>query len=156
MKRGRLLFFYYRKDFGPPGKEIALPNFGQEILHHVYGFDVAQVFYQAVTHRNQALGESFDAEAADHITLYGFAKHLYTYFGKEAKIKFLPWPDWCKYEGDPQECEHTYYHIARSGGFSIEKAQRLLGYQPKYTCLETIDLAVESYIKRGLIKVSGR
>jgi nucleoside-diphosphate-sugar epimerase len=113
------------------GKEIALPNFGQEILHHVHGYDVAQVFFQAITHRNQALGETFDAEAATHITLYGFAKHLYEYFGHEPKIKFLPWPEWCKYEGNPEECDHTYYHIARSGVFSIEKAKRLLELSAK-------------------------
>ena len=135
------------------GKEIALPNFGQEILHPVHGFDVAQVFFNAITHRNQAIGETFDAESATHITLYGFAKHMYAYFGQEAKIKFLPWPEWCKYEGNQKECDHTYYHIARSGVFSIEKARRLLQYQPKYTCIETIDLAVKSYIDRGLISV---
>ncbi len=135
------------------GKEIALPNFGQEILHHVHGFDVAQVFFKAVTHRNQALGETFNADAASHITLYGYAKHLYEFFGHEPKIKFLPWPEWCAYEGNPEECDHTYYHIARSGVLSIEKTRRLLEYQPKYTCIETIDLAVRSYIERGLIKV---
>lgn len=133
------------------GKEIALPNFGQEILHHVHGYDVAQVFFNAITHRNQALGESFDAEAATHITLYGFAKHMYEYFGHEPKIIFLPWEQWCEYEGNAAECEHTYYHIVRSGVFSIEKAKRLLEYQPKYTCIETIDIAVKSYIDRGLI-----
>lgn len=135
------------------GREIALPNFGQEILHHVHGYDVAQVFFQAITHRNQALGESFDAEAEDHITLYGFAKHMYEYFGHEPKIRFLPWKEWCEYEGDEKECEHTYYHIARSGVFSIEKAKRLLEYRPKYSCIETIDLAVKSYVDRGLIKL---
>lgn len=133
------------------GKEIALPNFGQEILHHVHGYDVAQVFYQAITHRNQALGESFDAEAKEHVTLYGFARHLYEYFGNEPRIRFLPWEEWCRYEGNEEECSHTYYHIARSGVFSIEKAQRLLEYQPKYSCIETIDLAVKSYMERGLI-----
>lgn len=65
--------------------------------------------------------EAFDAEAATHITLYGFAKHMYEYFCHEPKIKFLPWPEWCKYEGNSEECEHTYYHIVRSGVFSIEK-----------------------------------
>ena len=59
-----------------------------------------------------------------------------------------------KYEGNSEECEHTYYHIVRSGVFSIEKTKRLLEYQPKYTCLETIDLAVKSYIDRNLIRVS--
>lgn len=135
------------------GKEIALPNFGQEILHHVHGYDVAQVFFRAITHRNQALGESFDAEAATHITLYGYAKHLYEYFGHEPKIRFLSWQEWCAYEGNAEECEHTYYHIARSGVFSIEKARRLLEYQPKYSCIETIDQAVKSYIDRKLITV---
>ncbi|MDO4961975.1 MAG: NAD(P)-dependent oxidoreductase [Eubacteriales bacterium] len=135
------------------GKEIALPNFGQEIIHHVHGYDVAQMFYKAITHRENALGQVFDAEAESHITLYGFAKHLFRFFGKEPKIKFLPWPEWCAYEGNPEECDHTYYHIVRSGTFSIENAKRLLEYQPKYTNLETIDLAMQSYIDRGLITI---
>lgn len=135
------------------GKEICLPNFGMEIIHHVHGYDVAQVFFKAITHRNQALGESFDAQAEQSITLYGYAKHLYAYFGHEPKIKFLGWKEWCEYEGNSEECEHTYYHIVRSGTFSIEKEKRLLEYQPKFTNIETIDLAVKSYIDRGLIKV---
>jgi nucleoside-diphosphate-sugar epimerase len=137
-------------------KAICLPNFGMEIIHHVHGYDVAQVFFKAITHRQQALGESFDAQAEQAITLYGYAKHVYEYFGHEPKIKFLDWKEWCAYEGNPQECEHTYYHIARSGTFSIEKAKRLLDYQPKYTNLETIDLAVKSYIDREMIKVTDR
>ena len=136
------------------GKEIALPSFGREIIHSVHGYGVAQVFFLAAPHRNQALGEAFDAEAASHVTLYGYAKHMYEYFGKESKIKFMPWPEWCVYERNPEECDHTYFHIARSGVFSIEKARKLLGYQPKYTCLKTIDLTIKSCIERGLIKVS--
>ena len=49
--------------------------------------------------------------------------------------------------------EHTYYHIARSGHYSIENAKRLLEYAPKYTTLETVEAAVESYLKRGIIKI---
>ena len=133
------------------GKEICLPNFGMEALHHVHGYDVAQVFFQAITHRQPSLGECFDAEAASAITLYGYAKHMYEFFGHQPSIRFLGWNEWCAYEGNPEECEHTYYHIARSGVFSIEKAKRLLQYSPKYTCVETIDLAVQSYLDRGLI-----
>jgi len=138
------------------GKEISLPNFGMEIIHHVHGYDVAQVFYLAITHRNQALGETFDAEAVQSITLYGYAKHLYEYFGHEPRISFLGWQEWCRYEGNPEECEHTYYHIARSGTFSIEKERRLLGYHPRYTNLQTIDLAVKSYVDRGLITIANQ
>ncbi|MDO4197950.1 MAG: NAD-dependent epimerase/dehydratase family protein [Erysipelotrichaceae bacterium] len=135
------------------GKEIFLPNFGQEIIHHVHGYDVAQMFLKAITHRDNALGKVFDAEAESHITLYGYAKHLYKFFNKEPKIGFLPWDKWCEYEGNKDECDHTYYHIVRSGTFSIENAKKLLEYHPKYTNLETIDLAIQSYINRGLVKV---
>ena len=78
---------------------------------------------------------------------------MYDFFGKEARIGFLPWKEWCEYEGNPEECESTYLHIARSGFYSIERERKLLGYQPKYTNVETIKLAVQSYLDRGLIKV---
>lgn len=136
-------------------KPVALANFGQEIIHIIHGYDVAQVFFRAVTHRTQALGEAFSAEAAQSVTTYGYAKHLYEFFGHESKIEFLPWPEWCAYEGNEAECEASWLHLARSGTYSIEKERRLLGYEPKYGCLETIDLAVRSFVERGLIKVAG-
>lgn len=135
------------------GKEIFLPNFGMETLHHVHGYDVAQCFYKAVTHRNQSLGETFDAASGGSITLYGYAKLMYEYFGKEPKINFLPWKEWCDYVGDPKECEDTYYHITRSGFYSIAKEEKLLDYHPKYTNVETIKIAVKSYVDRGLIRI---
>ncbi|MDD3411194.1 MAG: NAD-dependent epimerase/dehydratase family protein [Eubacteriales bacterium] len=134
------------------GEKLYLPNFGMETLHHVHGYDVAQLFFLAITHRNQALGESFHAASGQSITLYGYAKLMYEFFGKEPDIDFLPWDKWCEYVGDPAECEDTYYHIARSGYYSLEKEQRLLAYHPRYTNVDTIKLAVQSYVDRGLIK----
>ena len=75
------------------------------------------------------------------------------FFGKEPRIGFLPWKEWCDYVGDPKECEDTYYHIARSGFYSIDKEEKLLDYHPKFTNTETIKIAVQSYIDRGLIKI---
>lgn len=137
------------------GEEICLPNFGMETLHHVHADDVAQMFYKAVTHRNAALGESFHATAAESMTLYGYALAMYQYFYREPKIRFLPWEKWCQYVGDDDLIDHTYYHIARSGQYSIENAKRLLEYTPKYTTLETVESAVESYVERGIIKLQG-
>ena len=117
----------------------------------VHGDDVAQMFYQAITHRNQALGESFHAVERESMTLYGYAKAMYRYFNQEPKIKFLSWEKWCKYVNDDELIDHTYYHIARSGEYSIENAQKLLEYSPKYTTLETVEQAVASYIERGII-----
>ena len=135
------------------GEEICLPNFGMEILHHVHADDVAQMFYKAIKHRNQAIGESFHAVAKESMTLYGYAKAMYNYFNKEPKIKFLSWEKWCDYIGNEEDIDKTYYHIARSGYYSIENAEKLIGYSPKYTTLETVEQAVNSYIERNIIKV---
>lgn len=135
------------------GEEIILPHFGMETLHHVHGYDVAQCFFKAVTHRNQAIGEAFDAVSGGSITLYGYAKLMYDFFGREPRISFAPWKEWCEYVGDPTECEDTYYHIARSGFFSTAKEEKLLEYQPRYTNVDTIKIAVQSYVDRGLVRV---
>lgn len=135
------------------GEKIYLPNFGMETLHHVHGEDVARMFFLAITHRAQALGESFHAVSGGSVTLYGYAEHMYKFFGREPDIGFLPWNEWCDYIGDPVETDDTWHHIARSGYFDLEKEKRLLGFEPKYTNLETIDIAVQSYIDRGLIRI---
>ena len=137
------------------GEKIMLPNFGMETLHHVHGYDVAQCFFQSIVHREKAVGESFYAMSGGSITLYGYAKLMYRFFGKEPQIGFLPWQAWCDYVGDPKECEDTYYHITRSGFYNIEKEKKLLDYHPKYTNVETIQIAVQSYVDRGLIRVEG-
>lgn len=124
------------------GEEIALPNFGMETLHHVHADDVAQVFFNSITHRKSALGESFHAVGAESITLLGYAQAMYRYFGQEEKIKFLGWDEWCNYTKDKDYIEKTYYHIARSGYFSIEKGKRLLEYYPRHTLLETVEESV--------------
>jgi len=125
------------------GEEIAIPNFGQETLHHVHADDVAQVFFNAITHRKESLGESFHAVGTQSITLLGYAKAMYNHFGQEENIKFLPWDEWCAYTKNKDYIDKTYYHIARSGYFSIEKAKRLLEYYPRHTLLETLEESVD-------------
>ena len=124
------------------GEEIALPNIGMETLHHVHADDVAQVFFNAITHRKSALGESFHAVSSESITLLGYAQAMYRYFGQEEKIKLLPWDEWCKYTKNEEHIDKTYYHILRSGYYSFEKGKRLLEYYPRHTLLETIEESV--------------
>ena len=138
------------------GETIYLPNFGQETIHHVHAEDVAQLFYKAITNRNQALGEIFNAVSGGSITLYGYAKLLYDYFGKEPKIEFKEWKDFCDYVGDKKETDMSYKHLIRSGFFNYEKENKLLGYKPKYSNVETIKIAVKSYVDRGIIKIDNK
>ena len=135
------------------GETIFLPNFGQETLHHIHGEDVAQLFFKAISKRNQALGEVFNAVSGGSITLYGYAKLLFDFFGKEAKIEFKPWKEFCEYVGNKKETDMGYKHLIRSGFFNHDKEEKLLGFRPKYTNTETILAAVKSYVDRGIIKI---
>ncbi|GAA0358895.1 NAD-dependent epimerase/dehydratase family protein [Alkalibacterium iburiense] len=135
------------------GKEISLPNHGMETLHPVHAEDVAQQFVDAMSNRNQSLGENFHAVSAESLTLYGYAQSMYRFFGHEPKITFLSWDKWCDYVKDERQADVSFYHIARSGYYSIENAQRLIGYQPKYTALEVVETSIQSYLDRNVISM---
>lgn len=135
------------------GDEIPIPNFGMETLNHVHADDVAQVFINAIRHRKQAIGESFHAVAKESITLAGYADAMYRWFGKDPKIRFISWDEWCRYTNNAEYTDTTYYHIARSGSYSIEKAHRLIEYLPRHTILETIIESVEDMVRRKVIVV---
>ena len=75
------------------GKEIALQTLDRETCIMFMVMMLHRYFTKQLLIETKHL-EAFDAEAATHITLYGFAKHMYEYFGHEPKIKFLPWPEW--------------------------------------------------------------
>lgn len=135
------------------GKEINLPNHGMETLHPVHAEDVAQQFVDAMNHRNQSLGENFHAVSAESLTLYGYAQAMYRFFGHEPKINFLSWDKWCDYVEDEKQADVSFYHIARSGYYSIENAQRLIDYKPKFTAVEVVEASIKSYVDRKVITI---
>ena len=119
------------------GDEIALPNFGRETLHHVHCDDVAQAFVQAIEHWPRAVGESFHVASPAALTMAGYAESVAGWFGKQPRIRFLPWEEW-RATVSAKDAAFTWDHIARSPNCSIEKARRLLGYEPRYRSLEAI------------------
>jgi nucleoside-diphosphate-sugar epimerase len=135
------------------GEEVILPNQGTEILHHVHADDVAQAFEKALTHWNTALGESFHAVSPAALTMRGYAEAVASWFGKPARLKFLPYETW-RGTVSREDAGATWGHLEHSPNcYSIAKAQRLLDYQPRYTSLEAIRESVETLITRGVVKV---
>jgi nucleoside-diphosphate-sugar epimerase len=133
------------------GEELALPNFGLETVHHVHADDVAQAFMGAITHWSAAVGESFHTVSPQALSLRGYAEAVYAWFGQQPKLAFLPWEEWRKtVSGD--EAAATWDHIAHSPNCSIDKARRLIGYQPRYTSLQGVFEAVEWMIARKVIE----
>jgi nucleoside-diphosphate-sugar epimerase len=110
-------------------EELCLPNLGLETVHHVHADDVAQAFVQAMAHRSVAIGESFHVVSPAALTLRGYAEAVAAWFGQDAKLKFLSWDEWQR-SVSKEDATATWDHIAHSPNCSIEKARRLLDYEP--------------------------
>lgn len=133
------------------GEETALPNFGLETVHHVHADDVAQLFMLALSNWSSAVGESFHAVSPAALTLRGYAEAVSAWFGKSARLRFLPWDEWRKTVTE-EESQATRDHIAHSPNCSIAKAQRRLNYRPRYSSLQAVREAVDWLIDhQGLL-----
>jgi nucleoside-diphosphate-sugar epimerase len=133
------------------GREIALPNLGRETLHHVHADDVAQAFLKAMANWSNACGESFHVVSGAAVSLSGYAESVSRWFGREARIRFLPWEEW-RASVSEKDAKITWDHILRSPNCSIRKAQRLLDYQPRYGSLGAIRESLLWLIEHGTIQ----
>lgn len=133
------------------GEELALPNIGMETVHHVHADDVAQAFQQAIRHWSASVGESFHVVSPAAVTLRGFAENVAGWFGRVAVLRYLPWEEWRR-TVSVEEAEATWSHIAHSPNCSIAKAERLIGYRPRYTSLQGVREAVDWLIGQGVVQ----
>jgi nucleoside-diphosphate-sugar epimerase len=124
------------------GEEVLIPNLGLETVHHVHAEDVAQSFYQAMQHWSSSVGESFHVVSPAALSLRGYAEAVASWYGQEAQMKFIPWETF-KQVVSPSDAESTWDHIAHSPNCSIEKASKLIGYQPRFTSLQAVKEALD-------------
>jgi nucleoside-diphosphate-sugar epimerase len=132
------------------GEELVLPNLGLETVHHIHADDVALAFMQAIRFRSTALGESFHVVSEQALSLRGYAEAIYGWFGHSARLSFLPWESW-KAANSPENASATWDHIAHSPNCSIEKARKLIGFQPRYSSLQAVIDSLEFMQAKGLL-----
>ena len=133
------------------GDEVDLPHHGLATLHHIHAADVAQLCHLIVSHWGNAVGESFNAVSERAVTLRGFADAVAGWFGREANLRFVEWDEWQKGKS-AEEIRLTGDHISHSPNHSIEKAERLLAYRPRYTSLEAVYEALQWQIEHGVLQ----
>ncbi|SFQ34132.1 Nucleoside-diphosphate-sugar epimerase [Amycolatopsis arida] len=134
------------------GRPLPLPNHGMETVQHVHADDVARMFVAALANRAVSVGESFHAVAATALTLRGYAEAVAAWFGRPATLEFQPWEQW-RGGADPEDARITYDHLAHSPHCAIEKARRLLGFEPRYTSLEAVREAVDALVAVGHLRL---
>ncbi len=134
------------------GNMVPLPNLGNETVHHVHADDVAQAFVCAIEHWPPAAGESFHVVSPAALTLRGYAETVAGWFGREARLSFLPWEEW-RTGVSERDAQVTWDHIAHSPNCSIEKARRLIAYAPRYRSAEAVREAVDAAIASGALVI---
>lgn len=130
------------------GEEILLPNLGMETVHHVHAEDVARLFVAALEQPDRSAGQAFHAVSERALTLRGYAEAMYRWFGREPRLRFLPWEEW-KALRTEQEARYTWDHIAHSPSGSMDKARRTLGFEPRWSSLAAVQEAVAWLRDRG-------
>jgi nucleoside-diphosphate-sugar epimerase len=132
------------------GEELLLPNFGLETVHHIHAEDIATQVMAIIANRSKAVGEAFNTVSAQALNLRGYAEAMFRWFGHEPRIRYLPFDEWEKTQA-PKDAEATWGHIARSPAHSVEKARRLLGWEPRHSSLDSVKEAVTWLIENGKI-----
>jgi nucleoside-diphosphate-sugar epimerase len=118
------------------GEPLALPALGLGVLGHVHADDVAQAFELALT-RPAAVGQSFHVVAEQAMTSRGLAEGVAAWFGREAVLDLVDWPEFEKAAG-PAHAATTRDHIERGIAASIDRARTVLGYAPRYSSLDAL------------------
>lgn len=133
------------------GDELALPNFGLETVHHVHASDLARLVMAIIASRSTAVGEAFNAVSPQAVNLRGYAEAVYRWFGHEPRLRYLPFEEW-KAGVSEEDAQATWEHIVRSPSHSMAKAQRMLGFTPRYGSLEAVQEAVRWLIAEGRVE----
>ena len=132
------------------GEEMVVPNNGRETVHHVHADDVAQVFMRSLSNWSVAVGEGFFAVSPGALNLAGYCEVVAGWFGQAARLSYMPLDEW-RQTVPEADAEGTTSHLLHSPCCSIAKAERLLGYQPRYTSLEAVYESVSWLIDNGVV-----
>jgi len=137
------------------GSELVIPGLGTELMHHVHAADVAQAFALAVEHRDEAAGQSFNITAASALTVRGFATFAAGWFGQEPQLRSVSWEEF-RAGTTAEWAQSSWEHLSRSQYMSVDKARRLLGYEPAYEPEEAAREAVSWLAEHGELPVTLR
>jgi len=130
------------------GETVMLPGDGSARLQHVHADDVAQAFMLALSHPARAIGEAFHVAAPEPVTMRDYAKQAAGWFGRDAKLAFLPWSGWATTVSQ-RDAAITHDHVEHSPCASIEKARLRLGFEPKYSAVAAARTAVNWLVDNG-------
>jgi len=135
-------FFRALRDSRP----LEIPDCRQIMLQSVCNWDLAQAMLLALNTTNDIRGEIFILSTGHAVRLIDYLNEIIAFFNSKSTIKWVD-PD----EFQQRHPEHTGLPFLREHMcFSIDKARRVLGYEPRYTAREGLLLALKWCTENGV------
>ena len=130
------------------GEEVILPDGPEALISPCDAEDIASLFDLAINNRKAAGGQIFNVGSGDAVTAGELARIYGEIYGTKIPVKRVSWE---KYTNEVScnigDWWHFYAHMCPD----FSKAQRLLGYKPKYNTKATLTRAVEWMKNEGII-----
>ena len=100
-------------------------------MHHVHADDVAHSFEAAMDHRDAAAGEDFNIVAPTALNVRGYARSPPPGSARPPTCNRSPGRS-SSSSTTPDFYDSSWGHLLRNHYVSIDKARRLIDYQPRY------------------------
>lgn len=130
------------------GRPVLLPDRGTSTVHHVHASDVARALVTCLSCPDISLGQNYLITAATAVTLRGFAETMYAKFGHEPNIRYATLEAVLDTLTGVDRTK-TFEHVNHSPCVSIGKAQREIGFQPRYTAMQAVSEVLDDMIQTG-------
>ena len=130
------------------GEKVYLPDGPEALIGPCDAEDIASLFALAVNNRTAAAGNIFNVGSAYSVTSSQMVKIYAEIYNVDIPIEKVSWE---KYEKEISPSMGHWWHFYAHMQPDITKAQKLLGYAPKYTPKQTLERAVNWMRKEGLI-----
>lgn len=114
------------------GRQTVLPYEGLTTLHHVHSRDLAEIITASIEKQDVSNGQAFIAVAKRAMTMRAICEVLYARYGHKPNLRYLEWAEFERTVGK-ENAAVSYDHVYHSPCCTVEKAERMLGVQVKYS-----------------------
>ncbi len=122
------------------GLEIVLPYDGLMLVHPSDAEDIAEVFALVAEQPDKAAGRMFNAASPYAVTYADLVSIYSRIHGQEIPVRAVEWEEFdLIVRPTPDQRYHHEAHMCAD----ITAARQTLGYEPKYTCEQALERAVE-------------
>ncbi len=130
------------------GQPVILPDGPEALIGPCDAADIAHLFALAVNHRTAAADQIFNVGADYALTASQLIAAYAAIYQVEIPVQKVSWQ---KYTEEISPGIGHWWHFYAHMLPSIDKARRLLAYEPRYTPEETLARAVQWMVKENLL-----